>query len=33
MPLWRITGTETPERDSGTGVPLSWVTEPFRIVP
>lgn len=32
-PLWRITGTETPQRDSGEGVSLSWVTEPFRVVP
>lgn len=32
-PLWRITGTETPQRDGEEGVSLSWVTEPFRIVP
>jgi hypothetical protein len=32
-PLWRITGTETPQRDGEEGVSLSWSTEPFRIVP
>lgn len=32
-PLWRITGTETPINDDGAGVPLTWATEPFEIVP
>lgn len=32
-PLWRITGTETPINGNGEGVPLTWATEPFRIVP
>lgn len=32
-PLWVITGTETPELDSGRrGVAESWSTEPFAIV-
>lgn len=31
-PVWRLTGTETPTSDtSGVGVPLTWVTEPFRV--
>lgn len=32
-PLWRITGTETPINGDGEGVPLTWVTEPFRVTP
>lgn len=33
-PIWRITGTETPTSDTrGVGVPLTWVTEPFRVAP
>ncbi len=32
-PLWRIAGTETPINDDGAGVPLTWATEPFEIVP
>lgn len=32
-PLWRITGTEIPIGPDGEGVPLTWATEPFRIVP
>jgi len=29
-PVWRVTGTETPQRDNGeTGESLSWTTEPF----
>jgi hypothetical protein len=29
-PVWRITGTETPQRENGeTGESLSWTTEPF----
>lgn len=31
-PLWRITGTETPINGDGEGVPLTWTTEPFRVV-
>ena len=30
QPVWRITGTETPQRPDGTtGEALSWTTEPF----
>lgn len=32
-PLWRITGVEVPINGDGEGVPLTWTTEPFRVVP
>lgn len=32
-PLWQITGTEVPINGDGEGVPLTWATEPFEIVP
>ncbi len=32
-PLWRIVGTEVPIGPDGEGVPLTWATEPFRVVP
>lgn len=33
LPLWRIVGTEVPIGPDGEGVPLTWATEPFRVVP